>query len=75
MVTSSEKIRIVISARDIDVEAELFSILCPKTISAILAALPISGTVKMWDDEIYCSTYLTAPEENQKGIVEIGDLG
>ena len=28
-----------------------------------------------WDDEIYFSTSVIAPEENQKELVEIGDLG
>ena len=28
-----------------------------------------------WGDEIYFSTSVIAPEENQKELVEIGDLG
>jgi len=38
-------IRIV--AGNVRVEAELFSNRCPKTVSAILAALPISDTVSI----------------------------
>lgn len=67
--------RIRIIAGDVDAEAELFSDLCPGTTSAILDALPISGTVSTWGDEIYFSTPVIAPGENQKEIVEIGDLG
>ena len=69
--------RIVIVAGDADtrVEAELFEDLCPATVSAILAALPITGTVSRWGDEVYFSIPVIAPEENQKELVEIGDLG
>jgi len=71
-----ERIRIVIGdAGDAQLEAELFDDLCPVTVSAILGALPITGIVSRWGDEIYFSTSVIAPEENQKELVEIGDLG
>ena len=71
-----ERIRIVIGdAGDIQLEAELFEDLCPETVSAILEALPITGIVSRWGDEIYFATSVIAPEENQKELVEIGDLG
>lgn len=73
---SLERIRIAIGATgDTQLEAELFDDLCPETVSAILGALPITGTVKRWGDELYFSTSVIAPEENQKELVEIGDLG
>ena len=73
---SLARIRIVIGdAGDTQLEAELFDDLCPETVSAILGALPITGTVKRWGDELYFSTSVIAPEENQKELVEIGDLG
>ena len=78
MVTSLERIRVVIGdAGDsqLEAEAELFDDLCPVTVSAILGALPITGIVSRWGDEIYFSTSVIAPEENQKELVEIGDLG
>ncbi len=67
--------RIRITAGDVPVEAELFFDLCPETVSAIIAALPITGAVNRWGDEIYFSIPVTAPAENQKEIVELGDLG
>ncbi len=71
-----ERIRIVIGdAGDIQLEAELFEDLCPETVSAILEALPITGIVSRWGDEIYFATSVIAPEENQKELVEIGDIG
>ncbi len=75
---SLERIRIVIGGAgdtQLEVEAELFDDLCPATVSAILGALPITGIVSRWGDEIYFSTSVIAPEENQKELVEIGDLG
>lgn len=73
---SLERIRIVIGdAGDAQLEAELFDDLCPETVSAILGALPITGIVSRWGDEIYFSTSVIAPEENPKELVEIGDLG
>ena len=71
-----EMIRIVIGeAGDLQLEAELFDDLCPETVSAIRRALPITGNVSRWGDEIYFSTSVIAPEENRKELVEIGDLG
>ncbi len=73
---SLEMIRIVIGeAGDLQLEAELFDDLCPETVSAIRRALPITGNVSRWGDEIYFSTSVIAPEENRKELVEIGDLG
>ena len=73
---SLARIRIVIGdAGDTKLEAELFEDLCPETVSAILGALPITGIVSRWGDEIYFATSVIAPEENQKELVEIGDLG
>jgi hypothetical protein len=65
---SLARIRIVIGdAGDAQLEAELFDDLCPGTVSAILGALPITGIVSRWGDEIYFSTSVIAPEENQNG--------
>ncbi|HDN65770.1 MAG TPA: hypothetical protein ENF23_05690 [Methanosarcinales archaeon] len=78
MVRSLARIRIVIGRAgdaQLEPEAELFEGLCPETISAILGALPIAGIVSRWGDEIYFATSVIAPEENQKELVEIGDLG
>ncbi|MCD6207064.1 MAG: hypothetical protein J7J06_03620 [Methanosarcinales archaeon] len=33
--------------------------LCPETVSAIIAALPITGAVNRWGDEIYFSISVT----------------
>jgi len=78
MVRLLERIKIVIGdAGDaqLEAEAELFDDLCPETVSAIRRALPITGSVSRWGDEIYFSTSVIAPEENPKELVEIGDLG
>ncbi|MEA1869379.1 MAG: cyclophilin-like family protein [Euryarchaeota archaeon] len=78
MVRSLARIRVVIGdARDaqLEVKAELFDDLCHETISTIPGALPITGIVSRWGDEIYFSTSVIAPEENPKELVEIGDLG
>ena len=76
MVMLLERIRIAIGdAGDTQLEAELFDDLCPETVSAIIGALPITGIVSRWGDEIYFSTSVIAPEENPKELVEIGDLG
>jgi len=74
---SLERIRIVIGdagATQLEAEAELFDDLCPETVSAILGALPITGIVSRWGDEIYFSTSVIAPEENQKELVALQAL-
>jgi len=65
---SLARIRIVIGGAgdaQLEAEAKLFEDLCPGTASAIIAALPITGIVSRWGDEIYFSTSAIAPEENQ----------
>lgn len=49
--------------------------MAPKTVKAIVEALPISGIVNRWGDEIYFETDIEIDiEENSKEIVELGDL-
>ena len=75
---SLERIRIVIGGAgdaQLDAEAELFDDLCHETVSAILGALPITGIVSRWGDEIYFPTSMIAPEENQKELVQQFPLG
>lgn len=41
----------------------------------IFDALPITGMVNTWGDEIYFSISLDLPLENPKDIVQLGDIG
>jgi hypothetical protein len=45
-----------------------------ETTKAIYQALPITGSVNLWGDEIYFSIPVEAPSENTKSVVELGDL-
>ena len=46
----------------------------PKTVDAILKALPINSTVNTWGKEIYFSTLVDARQENSKAEVSVGDI-
>ena len=46
----------------------------PKTIEAIVKALPIESTAMLWGDEVYFSTPVEVGEENAQEVVEIGDV-
>jgi hypothetical protein len=45
-----------------------------ETTKAIYQALPITGSVNLWGDEIYFSIPVEAPSENTKSVVELRDL-
>ncbi len=68
-------IRIKTKDSVIERKAKLYENLAPKTVKAIVEALPISGIVNRWGDEIYFETDIEIDiEENSKEIVELGDL-
>jgi len=47
----------------------------PRTARAIWDALPFEARANTWGDEIYFSTPVEVGAENQKEVVEMGDLG
>jgi hypothetical protein len=64
--------QIQITAGPIEAKAELND---TKTAQAIWEALPITGRVNLWGDEIYFSIPLSLELELGQEAVEIGDLG
>jgi hypothetical protein len=65
--------KIVIVANEISIEAELND---TSTAQAIFDALPFSGTVNRWGDEIYFSIPMHLEQDpDAKEAVEVGDLG
>ena len=47
----------------------------PVTAKSIYDALPITGRANLWGDEIYFSIPVETEPENNKTVVELGDLG
>ncbi|MEW6447481.1 MAG: cyclophilin-like fold protein [Bacillota bacterium] len=62
---------VLITAGKVTVEAELND---SATAKAIWDALPISGRVSTWGDEIYFYIQLKLQPENPKEVVSMGDL-
>ena len=56
-------------------EGELVRIRSPRTVDAIVRALPIEGLAALWQEEVYFDIPATIDEENSQKEVEIGDLG
>lgn len=46
-----------------------------RTAEAIWNALPLSGRANRWGDEIYFSIGLALPAEDDREVVDVGDLG
>ncbi len=68
--------RIVIEAESIgEVEAELLAERAPRTVAAIVAALPFEGIARRWGEEVYFEIPVEAEAENTVEVVEAGDLG
>jgi hypothetical protein len=65
--------KIIISVKDISIEAELFDTPTAKAIDEIL---PLEGTVNVWGEEIYFQIPLKMDlEPDARETVDIGDLG
>ena len=60
-----------ITAGSVSVEARLND---SKTAGIIWDALPIEAKGQTWGDEIYFGIGLTAPEEQAREVVDVGDL-
>lgn len=67
--------RIVIQIGDDEFRARLVEDRSPKTVKAILEALPIESVARKWGDEIYFEIPVKAPRENAQAAVRKGDLG
>lgn len=65
--------RIKFKAKNYEWEINLLDA-APKTVDAIIKALPIKSIAKRWGDEIYFETEIVVEEENSKEVVEIGDV-
>ncbi|HDI74923.1 MAG TPA: hypothetical protein ENF55_03105 [Thermoprotei archaeon] len=46
----------------------------PRTVEAIVKALPIESTAMLWGEEVYFSTPIEIEEENAQEVVEVGDV-
>lgn len=56
------------------IRAELDPALAPKTVEAIVRALPIEAHAKRWGDEVYFSIAVHVELENPRETVAVGDL-
>jgi hypothetical protein len=64
--------RIRIKAGSVEAIAELNE---TRTAEAVWQALPITGNVNRWGEEIYFSIPVSLEAENAREVVTIGDLG
>jgi hypothetical protein len=68
-------VRVRFKIGDVECTAELYEDLAPRTVQAIVRALPIKSTANRWGDEVYFSTEVNVDEEeNSREVVEIGDV-
>jgi len=57
-----------------EARGELVRHLTPRTVDAIVRALPIEGRAALWKEEVYFETPVIAGAEKPKAKVEKGDL-
>ena len=73
--TSVSRIPIKITAeKSGEAQGELIRYLAPRTVDAIVRALPIEGRVALWKEEVYFETPVIMGGEKAKSKVEKGDL-
>lgn len=58
----------------LSVECRVDASRSPKTVESLLSSLPLESKAELWGDEIYFSVPFSAPRENPKDIVEVGDV-
>ncbi len=63
--------KIIINQADVDLDVQAID--CP-TLRAIDKVLPITSTVKVWGDEIYCDTDIDAPAHPLTADLNVGDV-
>jgi len=56
------------------VEAEVNREINPRTVEAVIKALPIESTANRWGDEVYFETPVKLGEENSQTAVKVGDI-
>ncbi len=66
------KVKIIFEKSKVEVEGELFD---NETARRIYGALPFTSKAERWGKEIYFSIPVSCPPENQKEVVEEGDMG
>jgi hypothetical protein len=69
-----EKVPIKIIFKNVVSEGELIRILSPRTVELLTAALPISSSTFLWNEEIYFGTGVSAGPERPKPTVKPGDI-
>ena len=66
-------IKIIIEKSD-EAEGEFIRHLAPRTVDAIVRALPVEGRAALWKEEVYFEIPAKMGEEKAKPKVEKGDL-
>ena len=66
--------KIVIKVGESTLEAVIDTTKNPKTGRAVLEALPITGVVSRWGDEIYFETMIEMGKETAQDKVDVGDI-
>jgi hypothetical protein len=57
-----------------EAQGELIRHLAPRTVDAIVRALPVEGRAALWKEEVYFETPVVMGEEKAKARVQKGDL-
>ena len=63
--------KIIINQADVDLDVQAIDCL---TLRAIDKVLPLTSTVKVWGDEIYCDTGIDAPAHPLTAEIDVGDV-
>ncbi|MCS7095595.1 MAG: cyclophilin-like fold protein [Candidatus Bathyarchaeota archaeon] len=64
----------IISKSGIVVECELDSNVAPRTVEALMKALPFKSRAEFWGQELYFSVPFEVDYENAKDVVNYGDV-
>ncbi|MCX8182119.1 MAG: cyclophilin-like fold protein [Candidatus Methanomethyliaceae archaeon] len=69
-----DKIPVKISFQSTECKVELVRILAPRTVEALVGALPFNSKAFLWKEEIYFETPVTMGPEKSRSTVQTGDV-
>ncbi|MEM2128584.1 MAG: cyclophilin-like fold protein [Candidatus Methanomethylicaceae archaeon] len=69
-----DKIPVKVSFQSAECKVELIRILAPRTVEALIGALPFNSKAFLWKEEVYFETPVTMGPEKSRSTVQTGDV-
>ncbi|TDA37491.1 MAG: hypothetical protein DSO08_05695 [Candidatus Methanomethylicota archaeon] len=69
-----DRVLVVVSFQSAECKVELLRVLAPRTVEALVGAIPFSSKAFLWKEEVYFETPVTIGPEKPRSTVQAGDV-